>query len=108
MEITPDMITQCVNVGPHMPCLLHTACSACTRPLSSPPLPPVRYGLMSKISTGHSMVDVFLCLLVPMLIRQLLPFLMDVVNRLMRRDGKQEHQFTRHVEHTNRTNYYWW
>ena len=73
-----------------------------------PPLPPVRYGLMSKISTGHSMVDVFLCLLVPMLIRQLLPFLMDVVNRLMRRDGKQEHQFTRHVEHTNRTNYYWW
>ena len=63
---------------------------------------------MSKISTGHSMVDVLLCLLVPMLIRQLLPFLMDVANRIMKRDGKPEHQFTRHVEHTTRSNYYWW
>ena len=67
-----------------------------------------QFGLMNKISTGNGMVDVLCCLLVPILLRNLLPKLTEFVTQLLKRPKASETVFLRVIEHTQRTNYYWW
>ncbi|MEW5302337.1 MAG: hypothetical protein WDW36_005136 [Sanguina aurantia] len=68
-----------------------------------------QYGLISKISTGHAMVDVLLVFLLPLLLKHLMPYLITFARALWHRQGGQaEPRFSRVIEHTTLSNYCWW
>jgi hypothetical protein len=66
-----------------------------------------QFGLINKISTGNGMVDVLCCMLVPILLRNLLPKLTEFVTQLFKRTKCAEKVFSRVIEHTQRSGYYW-
>jgi len=63
---------------------------------------------MNKISTGHSFLDLLLCLFVPLILRSVVPWLTDWVSGLFSKEAKKEEVFTRNIEYTNRSNYWWY
>ena len=61
---------------------------------------------MSKISTGNTYLDLLFCLLVPLMLKHLIPLLADVPNWFSRTKAAEK-TFTRIIEHTQRSGYYW-
>lgn len=61
---------------------------------------------MNKISTGNTMMDLFLCLLVPLLLKHLIPKLAALPLRLWPSAAAAK-SFSRCIQHTERSNYYW-
>ncbi|GLC44229.1 hypothetical protein PLESTB_000755000 [Pleodorina starrii] len=66
-----------------------------------------QYGLMNKISTGNTFLDVAFCLLVPLLIKHLVPRLAALSLRLWP-TKTSEKRFSRSIEYTQRSHYYWY
>ncbi|GFH26195.1 AAA domain-containing protein, partial [Haematococcus lacustris] len=62
--------------------------------------------MMNKISTGHTALDLILCMLVPLIIRSVLPHLSAWATALFTREAKEKKKFNRHIEWTR--NNYWW
>ncbi|GFR45481.1 hypothetical protein Agub_g6825, partial [Astrephomene gubernaculifera] len=67
-----------------------------------------QYGLMNKISTGHTLLDLLLCLLVPLLLKHLAPRLADGIHKLWPQRNNAAKTFTRRIEFTQRSGYYWY
>lgn len=66
-----------------------------------------QFGLMQKVSTGHPMLDMLIVMLVPILIRNFYPQLMNIVNSIMNSNRTDRTAYERIIEH--RKNYeYWW
>lgn len=61
-----------------------------------------QYGMMNKISTGNSLVDVVLCILVPVLLRNALPFLQQHAMRLFWKPRPKKEVFLREITHTSK------
>eukprot|EP00198_Chlamydomonas_reinhardtii_P011333 XP_001700670.1 ubiquinol:cytochrome c oxidoreductase biogenesis factor [Chlamydomonas reinhardtii] len=66
-----------------------------------------QYGLMSKISTGSTYLDMMFCLLVPLILKHLIPLLATLPSKLWKEKAAAK-TFTRIIEHTQRSSYYWW
>ncbi|KAG2490394.1 hypothetical protein HYH03_011194 [Edaphochlamys debaryana] len=66
-----------------------------------------QYGLMSKISTGNTYLDLVFCLLVPLLLKHLVPFLATLPTKLWPEKAAKK-TFSRYIEFTQRSNYYWY
>ncbi|EFJ51652.1 hypothetical protein VOLCADRAFT_116304 [Volvox carteri f. nagariensis] len=66
-----------------------------------------QYGLMSKISTGNTYLDVVFCLLVPLLLKHLVPVLTSLPQRVWPSKAATK-CVTRCIEHTQRSSYYWY
>ncbi|KAG2428239.1 hypothetical protein HYH02_014421 [Chlamydomonas schloesseri] len=66
-----------------------------------------QYGLMSKISTGSTYLDMMFCLLIPLVLKHLVPLLATLPSKLWKEKAAAK-TFTRIIEHTQRTSYYWW
>ena len=67
-----------------------------------------QFGLINKISTGNAMVDVLCCLLVPLLLRNLLPKLIEFLTDLFKRpEAPSGKVFSRVIEHTQGSSDYW-
>ncbi|KXZ51383.1 hypothetical protein GPECTOR_12g345 [Gonium pectorale] len=66
-----------------------------------------QYGLLQKISTGNSLFDIVLCLLVPLLLKHLIPWASGLP-KLVWPSKPAAKTFTRYVEHTQRSTYYWY
>lgn len=62
---------------------------------------------MNKISTGHPAFDIFLCMLVPLIIRHFLPRLQEYVQALFKERPTSEKVFNRAIEYTQRNSYCW-
>ena len=61
----------------------------------------------TKVSTGHPMLDMLIVMLVPILIRNFYPQLMNIVNSIMNSNRTDRTAYERIIEH--RKNYeYWW
>ena len=66
-----------------------------------------QFGLMQKVSTGHAMLDMLIVMLVPIIIRNIYPQLMNFINAIMNTNQNNKEAFERIIEH--RKNYeYWW
>ncbi|KAG2423696.1 hypothetical protein HXX76_015086 [Chlamydomonas incerta] len=66
-----------------------------------------QYGLMSKISTGSTYLDMMFCLLVPLILKHLIPLLATLPSKLWKEKAAAK-TFTRIIEHTQRSSYCWW
>lgn len=66
-----------------------------------------QFGLMNKITTGHSFLDILLCLLVPIFIRRCLPYLQDHAAKIFARRNRSTTTHSRTISHTHR-NCYWY
>ncbi len=60
-----------------------------------------------QISTGNGMLDMVMCLLVPLILRSLVPWINDFVLGLLQRTPTPKHTFSRTIEFT-RNGSYWW
>lgn len=81
--------------------------SALRIPCLTPPCPTA--GLISKISTGHAMVDVLLVFLLPLLLKNLMPYVITFARAVWHgQGGRAEVRFSRVIEHTMRNYYCWW
>lgn len=69
-----------------------------------------QFGLMNKISTGHSLLDVLLCMLVPLLINRFLPQIYEVITKWFDKASPVSTQiFSRTIEYVeNSERHYWW
>jgi hypothetical protein len=56
---------------------------------------------MNKISTGHGALDVLLCLLVPIIIKHLAPFVRRHLPKLFRRSANPD-VYTRDIQHVTK------
>ena len=61
-----------------------------------------QYGMMNKISTGNSLVDVMLCVLVPVLLRNALPLLQQHAKRLFWKQRPEREVFSREITHMSK------
>lgn len=66
------------------------------------------YGLMSKISTGNSLYDMILCMLVPLALRTLIPYITEKLSTFFTAQVVVQDKFTRLIEHTRTNTYYWY
>lgn len=70
-------------------------------------LPPhVQFGLMQKLSTGNSVLDALLVMLLPLVFRHVMPFLTSLLQRWQERNSKPN-QHRRDISHTYRPNSYY-
>jgi len=68
-----------------------------------------QFGLIQKLSTGHAYLDMVLVMLLPLLVKQLLPWITDFVNGLLKgKEAREEEVVTRHIEHRKNYDYYWY
>lgn len=65
-----------------------------------------QFGLMNKISTGNTYLDLVLCLLVPLLLKHLVPFFMALPSKFYIQ--KERKTYTRTITFTQRSGYYWY
>lgn len=66
----------------------------------------VQWGLMNKLSTGNALLDTFLVMLVPLLVNQLLPYIRDFGDRIIRSQRKQVQKYhERIIEHKQKDHY---
>jgi hypothetical protein len=73
-----------------------------------PPLQIMQYGLMSKLSTGYSLLDALLVMLVPLLVNRLLPQIHTFVQNFFSRAAPPEQTHERHIIHKQNPNRNWW
>jgi hypothetical protein len=57
-----------------------------------------QFGLMNKISTGNSFLDMLLCMLVPWLLQHLVPWLQSYMQAWFA--AKPTSSYTRNITHT--------
>ena len=60
-----------------------------------------QFGLMNKISTGHSVMDILLCLLVPVIIRQIVPLVQRLLVGLVSYKGAPD-VYKREIQHVTK------
>lgn len=63
----------------------------------------VQFAMMNKISTGNSMLDVMLCMILPIVLRQLFPFIKDIWNKVMQRPHRNTSTHERHIVYTHKS-----
>ena len=57
---------------------------------------------MNKISTGNSMLDVLLCLFVPLIIKHIVPVLKDYLAKMFSMRNVRSNVYTREIQHVTK------
>eukprot|EP00798_Chlamydomonas_sp_ICE-L_P024504 gene24504-10102_t len=67
-----------------------------------------QYGLIQKVSTGHPYLDMLLVMLLPLVIKTLLPWVTNFVEKLWDREVDDQSITTREIEYKKNVDYYWY
>jgi hypothetical protein len=103
MEITPDLITQFGLVSARFCAPRRAAASNERLPPIAPTLTaPAAPAQMNKISSGNSMVDVLLCLLVPMILKHIVPLVKVKLTKLFSIRNVESNVYTREIQHVTK------
>jgi hypothetical protein len=57
---------------------------------------------MNKISTGNSMLDVLMCLFVPLIIKHIVPVLKDYLAKMFNNRNVDSNVYTREIQHVTK------